>query len=46
MNIELLKEELKKLGITNAAELKAAIKKEKPLDLSLMAGQAEQEQKA
>lgn len=41
MNTELLKQELKKLKITNAAELNAAIKKEKPLDLSLMAGQAE-----
>ena len=48
MNIELLKQELVKLGITNIAELNEAIKKEAALDLSLMAGQmeAETEQKA
>lgn len=41
MNTELLKQELEKLGITNVTELNEAIKKETPLDLSLMAGQAE-----
>lgn len=39
MNTELLKHELAKLGITNTTELNEAIKKEAPLDLSLMAGQ-------
>ena len=48
MNTELLKQELAKFGITNIAELNEAIKKETPLDLSLMAGQmeTESEQKA
>ena len=41
MNTELLKQELAKLGITNTAELNEAIKKEAPLNLSLMAGQLE-----
>lgn len=44
MNIELLKQELKALGITNIAELNEAIKKETPLDLSLMAGKVEENQ--
>ncbi len=43
MNTELLKQELAKFGITNIAELNEAIKKEIPLDLSLMAGQMETE---
>lgn len=46
MNTELLKQELAKLGITNVTELNEAIKKEAPLNLSLMAGQIETEQKA
>ncbi len=45
MNTELLKHELAKLGITNIVELNEAIKKEVPLDLSLMAGQRKEKQK-
>lgn len=47
MNSEALKKELEKLGITNAEELNEAIKREKPLNLSLMVAELkESERKA